>query len=50
MIKFLRHIRKSLIDQNQMGKYLLYAIGEIILVVIGTSNYNLPSPEGKIRV
>ena len=35
MIKFLRHIRKSLINQNQMGKYLKYAIGEIILVMIG---------------
>lgn len=35
MIKFFRHIRKSLIQKNQMGKYLKYAIGEIVLVVIG---------------
>ena len=55
MIKFFRHIRKSLIENNQMGnptsaeasaskttsakatagKYLKYAIGEIVLVVIG---------------
>lgn len=35
MIKFFRHIRKSLLVQNKMGKYLKYAIGEIILVVIG---------------
>jgi hypothetical protein len=35
MIKFFRHIRKTLIEQNQMGKYFRYAIGEIILVVIG---------------
>ena len=35
MIKFFRHIRRSLILKNQMGKYLKYAIGEIILVVIG---------------
>ena len=35
MIKFFRHIRKSLLEQNQMGKYFKYAIGEIILVVIG---------------
>ena len=35
MIKFFRHIRKSLVEQNQMGKYLKYAIGEILLVVIG---------------
>ena len=35
MIKFFRHIRKSLINENKMGKYFKYAIGEIILVVIG---------------
>lgn len=35
MIKFFRHIRKSLLEQNKMGKYFKYAIGEIILVVIG---------------
>lgn len=35
MIKFFRHIRQSLIMKNQTGKYLKYAIGEIILVVIG---------------
>jgi len=35
MIKFFRHIRKSLLIENKMGKYFKYAIGEIILVVIG---------------
>ena len=35
MIKFFRHLRKSLINQNLMGKYFKYALGEIILVVIG---------------
>ncbi|WGK65857.1 DUF6090 family protein [Croceiramulus getboli] len=35
MIKFFRHIRQSMIDQNRTRKYLLYAVGEIILVVIG---------------
>lgn len=42
MIKFFRHIRKRLLKENQFSKpaspairYLLYAIGEIILVVIG---------------
>lgn len=35
MIKFFRQIRHSLINQNRTKKYLLYAIGEIILVVIG---------------
>jgi len=35
MIKFFRHIRKSLLIENKFTKYLLYAIGEIVLVVIG---------------
>ena len=35
MIKFFRHIRQSMIKENRTSKYLLYAIGEIILVVIG---------------
>ena len=35
MIKIFRHIRRSLINNNQMGKYFKYAIGEILLVVIG---------------
>ena len=35
MIKFFRHIRKDLMEKNKTGKYLKYAIGEIVLVVIG---------------
>ena len=35
MIKFFRHIRKSLLMENRTSKYFKYAIGEIILVVIG---------------
>ena len=35
MIKFFRHIRKSLVSEGKTKTYLLYAIGEIILVVIG---------------
>ena len=35
MIKFFRRIRFDLMDKNKTGKYLKYAIGEIILVVIG---------------
>ncbi len=35
MIKFFRHIRKSLLMENKIGKYFKYAIGEIVLVVIG---------------
>lgn len=35
MIKFFRKIRQQLMAENKIGKYLLYAIGEIALVVIG---------------
>ena len=35
MIKFFRKIRQNLIMKNKTGKYFKYAIGEIILVVIG---------------
>ena len=35
MIKLFRRIRQNLIMENKKGKYLKYAIGEIVLVVIG---------------
>ena len=35
MIKLFRKIRQQLLTENKFNKYLLYAIGEIILVVIG---------------
>jgi hypothetical protein len=35
MLKFFRKIRQNLLVENRFNKYLLYAIGEIILVVIG---------------
>lgn len=35
MIHFFKGIRRGLIKKNLAGKYLLYAIGEILLVVIG---------------
>lgn len=35
MIKFFRKIRHRLLTENKFSKYLLYAVGEIILVVIG---------------
>ncbi|HEY5689502.1 MAG TPA: DUF6090 family protein [Yeosuana sp.] len=35
MIKVFNSIRQKLISQNKLSKYLVYAIGEIILVVIG---------------
>jgi len=35
MIKFFRKIRQQLLTQKKFSKYLIYAIGEIVLVVIG---------------
>ena len=35
MIKFFRKIKQNLLAEGKTGKYLKYAIGEIILVVIG---------------
>ena len=35
MLKFFRRIRQNLLIQNKTSKYFKYAIGEIILVVIG---------------
>ncbi|GAA4242009.1 hypothetical protein GCM10022292_10680 [Winogradskyella damuponensis] len=35
MIKFFRKIRYDLMEKNKIGKYLKYAIGEIVLVVLG---------------
>jgi len=35
MIKFFRKIRQNLLTENKVSKYILYAIGEILLVVIG---------------
>ena len=51
MIKFFRKIRQKLLSENRFSKYLIYAIGEILLVVIGIlialqiNNWN----EGRIR-
>ena len=35
MIKLFRRIRQRLLTENRFSKYLLYAVGEIVLVVIG---------------
>ena len=46
MIKFFRHIRKDLMEKNKTIKYFKYAIGEILLVMVGillalqVSNWN----------
>ena len=53
MIKFFRHIRKRILTENKTGRYLKYAIGEIVLVVFGIlialqiNNWN---EERKLRV
>jgi len=61
MLKFFRHIRKKLIEHptkgrtgNKVRTYLLYAIGEILLVVIGilialqVNNWNEERKEKKL--
>jgi hypothetical protein len=35
MLRFFRHIRKTLMEQNKVRTYLIYALGEIVLVMIG---------------
>lgn len=35
MIKLFRKIRQKLLTENKFSKYLIYAIGEVVLVVIG---------------
>jgi hypothetical protein len=35
MIKFFRSIRQNLLAQGRITRYLTYAVGEIVLVVIG---------------
>jgi len=35
MIKFFRNIRRKLLDEGNLKRYLIYAFGEILLVMIG---------------
>jgi hypothetical protein len=35
MISFFRKIRQKLLQQNQVTRYFIYALGEILLVTIG---------------
>ena len=53
MINFFRKIRKKLADDNQFFKYWRYAIGEIVLVVIGiliALQINTWNEERKIKI
>ena len=55
MIKYFRKIRQWLLTENRFSKYLLYAIGEIVLVVIGIlialsiNNWNQSQNEKQIE-
>jgi len=35
MIKFFRHIRQRMLKENRFSRYFIYAIGEIVLVMVG---------------
>lgn len=35
MLKFFREIRQNMLSENKFNKYLVYAIGEIVLVMVG---------------
>lgn len=35
MLKFFRRIRRKLIEEGNLKRYLVYAIGEVLLVMIG---------------
>ena len=35
MIKFFRRIRRKLIDSGNLKRYLIYALGEVLLVILG---------------
>ena len=55
MLAFFRRIRQSLLSEIKFSSYLLYAIGEILLVVIGIlialsiNNWNQDRIERKIE-
>jgi len=56
MIKFFRKIRQNLLSEGKTGKYFKYAIGEIVLVVIGIlialwiNNLNIDNQQDKERL
>ena len=35
MLRFFRHLRRKLLEQTKVASYLKYALGEILLVVVG---------------
>lgn len=55
MLRFFRHIRKRLMEQKRIRTYVLYAAGEILLVMIGillalqVNNWNDVAKERKME-
>ena len=55
MIRFFRSIRQGLVNEGKTSKYFRYAIGEIILVVVGilialqVNNWNIARGEAKLE-
>lgn len=56
MIKFFKKIRKKMLTENKFSKYVIYAIGEIVLVMIGillalqVNNWNVDKLDKKQEV
>jgi len=53
MFRFFRQIRQRLLTDNKVSKYLLYVVGEILLVVIGiliVLTLNSPNEQRKTKV
>jgi len=55
MLKFFRKIRQQLVTDNNLKKYLIYALGEIVLVVIGIlialsiNNWNQANKNNRVQ-
>ena len=55
MLKLFSNIRRNLLSDNKKGKYLKYAIGEVVLVMVGillalqVNNWNEDRKETKFE-
>ncbi len=56
MLRFLRHFRQRYLRERQLGRYLLYAFGEVLLVMVGillalqVDNWNEERKERKVEL